>query len=66
MGPYIAGDVVTEGVNPRKICSVPHSIVGLFATKPGGITYQHYFLVVYSMIAGDRRHITLSPVYSRS
>ena len=53
IGPYTTGDAGTEGVKPRKICSVPHSIVRLFVTQPDGITWRHYFTMMYSVIVGE-------------
>ena len=62
MGPYAAGDAGTEGVKSRKICSVPHSIAGLFVTQPDGVTWQHYFTVVYPVIVGEGKQAAYHPL----
>ena len=61
-GSYKAGDPGTERVKSRKICSVPHSIVGLFFSQPNGITWQHYFFVVYAMIVGEGKQAVYHPL----
>ena len=62
MGPYNAGDADTTGAKTRKICPVPHDIAGLFAARPGGTTWQHYFGVIYPAILNDGNEVAYAPL----
>ena len=35
--------------------------MGLFVTQPNGITWKHYFLLVYPMIAGEGKQAAYHP-----
>ena len=56
-GSYASNDPGTEGVKTRKICPVPHSLVGLWLLHKEGITWQDYFGTIYPAInnlCGDK------------
>ncbi len=44
MGPYSAGDSITEGVKSRKIVPAPHLLGGLWFLKEEGITWQKFLV----------------------
>ena len=62
MGPYNAGDEDTTGAKSRKICPVPHDIAGLFAARPGGITWQYFFSTIYPAIQADGNEGAYAPL----
>lgn len=62
MGPYDAGDANTTGAKFRKIYPVPHDIAGLFAARPEGTTWKHYFGVICPAIVNDGNEVAYAPL----
>jgi hypothetical protein len=52
MGPYVAGDANVKTVKVRKICSVPHTLGGLFLHHKE-VTWQMYFKIIYPIITTE-------------
>ena len=61
MGPYAAGDAGTEAPKIRKICPVPHPLVGLFLHHEE-MTWQTYFVTVHPVIVTEGMDAVCAPL----
>lgn len=53
MGPFTADDQGTEIVKGRKIIPIPHSVVGLFLAKEGGVSPRYYFTTILPQLEAE-------------
>ena len=61
MGPYAAGDDNTNTLKARRICPVPHSLVGLFLAMEA-VTWQDYFARIYPLIVTEGKEVVYAPL----
>lgn len=53
MGPFTADDQGIEIVKGRKIIPIPHSVVGLFLAKEGGVSPRYYFTTILPQLEAE-------------